>query len=528
MTCAGAGTRRCATSSRASTRVLASRGRSVAMLSATRWRSSTPSPPTRRSSRASPRPSRVSSATSPRTAGTSSGRASRVTRARRRPSPTSAPSSGSRPRSRSTPVASASSPATTSRRPPTSASRSSVSACSTRPATSVRASTTTAADRDLPGARPRWPAALAPARGGRHPAWSSSTSPVAESCAPRCGAPVGRVPLLLLDSDIPGKDDGARAVTERLYGGGGEHDFSRRSPGVAASGHCVTGRAHRRPTPDFYHSTRSRRLPAVERISEIVTDEGLSFDEALEAVRAATVFTTHTPVPAGIDRFERRLIEIYFGGALAPAGVPIDSLLELGKETYEGGDASMFNMAVLGLRIAQRANGVSVLHGHVSRHVRRAVAGLDADEVRSRASPTASTVRPGGPQGLEMARRHSDITDLDSRESWGPCRDPAGRGVGDQARARQQLVTEPGPGARVVDRTRRLARRARLDGKILDPDVLTIGSPVASRPTSAHADAERPPASRSCCSTPSARSRSSSPASPTPPTRPASSSSSRW
>ena len=79
------------------------------------------------------------------------------------------------------------------------------------------------------------------------------------------------------------------------------------------------------------------------------------------------MFTTHTPVPAGIDRFPRDLIAQYFGGDNACAGVPVDRILALGSEDYEGGDPAMFNMAVMGFRLAQRANGVSQLHGVVSR-----------------------------------------------------------------------------------------------------------------------------------------------------------------
>jgi starch phosphorylase len=108
----------------------------------------------------------------------------------------------------------------------------------------------------------------------------------------------------------------------------------------------------------------------LERIRELtVPDAGphLDFDTALEVGRASTVFTTHTPVPAGIDRFPRELVEQYFGGSSPVPGVPVERILALGAEDYDGGDPSVFNMAVMGFRLAQRANGVSQLHGHVSR-----------------------------------------------------------------------------------------------------------------------------------------------------------------
>ncbi|MTE25091.1 DUF3417 domain-containing protein, partial [Microbacterium sp. ZXX196] len=86
---------------------------------------------------------------------------------------------------------------------------------------------------------------------------------------------------------------------------------------------------------------------------------GLDFDGALETVRAGTVFTTHTPVPAGIDRFDRELVARHFGEAAELPGIDVERILALGLETYPGGEPNCFNMAVMGLRLAQRANGVS-------------------------------------------------------------------------------------------------------------------------------------------------------------------------
>src|SRR3546814_8878884 len=88
--------------------------------------------------------------------------------------------------------------------------------------------------------------------------------------------------------------------------------------------------------------------------------EGLSFDEAIEAIRAGSVFTTHTPVPAGIDRFAREFIEQYFSGFAADAGIPMDRLLALGHEPADT-DQTRFNMAVMGFRLAARTNGVAQL-----------------------------------------------------------------------------------------------------------------------------------------------------------------------
>lgn len=187
-------------------------------------------------------------------------------------------------------------------------------------------------------------------------------------------AHVGRVPLLLLDSDVEENPEHYRAVTDRLYGGTSEHRLRQELllgvGGVRAL--RVWSRINGSVAPEVFHTNEGHAgFLGLERIRELTVDQagpGLDFDTALEVTRAGTVFTTHTPVPAGIDRFQRDLIEQYFGGGSSPVpGVPVDRVLALGTEDYAGGDSGVFNMAVMGFRLAQRANGVSQLHGHVSR-----------------------------------------------------------------------------------------------------------------------------------------------------------------
>ncbi len=185
-------------------------------------------------------------------------------------------------------------------------------------------------------------------------------------------ARVGRVPLLLLDSDVEDNDAAAREVTDRLYGGGSDHRLLQEMllgiGGVRAVRLYCALTGH--PEPEVFHTNEGHAgFLGLERIRELERGQGLGFDAALEAVRAGTVFTTHTPVPAGIDRFERSLVARHFGEGGELAGVPVDRILELGAETYPGGDPGVFNMAVMGLRLAQRANGVSTLHGAVSREM---------------------------------------------------------------------------------------------------------------------------------------------------------------
>jgi starch phosphorylase len=181
-------------------------------------------------------------------------------------------------------------------------------------------------------------------------------------------AQVGRVPLLLLDSYVEENEADLREVTDRLYGGGSDHRLRQELllgvGGVrAVRAFCALRGC---PSPEVFHTNEGHAgFLGLERIREYI-QQGLSFDEALEVSRAGTVFTTHTPVPAGIDRFERSLVREHFAGDPL---LPIDRVLALGAETYPGGDPEVFNMAVMGMRLAQRVNGVSLLHGQVSREM---------------------------------------------------------------------------------------------------------------------------------------------------------------
>ena len=197
-------------------------------------------------------------------------------------------------------------------------------------------------------------------------------------------AQVGRVPLLLLDSYVEQNEPALREVTDRLYGGASEHRLRQElllgMGGVrAVRAYCaLTGH----PQPEVFHTNEGHAgFLGLERIREY-SGQGLSFDEAIELCRAGTVFTTHTPVPAGIDRFARELLERQFSGDAADPALPVERVLALGAETYPGGDPAVFNMAVMGMRLAQRVNGVSRLHGRVSQEMFAGLwPGFDASEV---------------------------------------------------------------------------------------------------------------------------------------------------
>src|SRR6266536_5947918 len=197
-------------------------------------------------------------------------------------------------------------------------------------------------------------------------------------------AQVGRVPLLLLDSYVEENEPDLHEVTDRLYGGGSDHRLRQELllgvGGVRAVRAFCALAGH--PSPEVFHTNEGHAgFLGLERIREHVA-QGLSFDEALQACRVGTVFTTHTPVPAGIDRFPRGMIERYFSGECAQEGLPADRVLALGAETYPGGDPGVFNMAVMGMRLAQQVNGVSRLHGQVSRQMFTGLwPGFDSSEV---------------------------------------------------------------------------------------------------------------------------------------------------
>ncbi|MFI1211328.1 glycosyltransferase family 1 protein [Streptomyces sp. NPDC020802] len=300
-------------------------------------------------------------------------------------------------------------------------------------------------------------------------------------------AQVGRVPLLLLDSDVEENDLGERGVTDRLYGGGSEHRLLQEMllgiGGVrAVRTYCrLTGHAR----PEVFHTNEGHAgFLGLERIHEL-SYEGLGFDAALEAVRAGTVFTTHTPVPAGIDRFDRELVARHFGPDAELPRIDVERVLRLGMETYPGGEPNLFNMAVMGLRLGQRANGVSLLHGHVSREMFSGLwPGFDPDEVPITSvtngvhAPTwvAPEVFRLGARQIGVQRTQDAMT-VGGSDRWDAVADIPDQDIWDLRRVlREKLVTEVRERLHASWRQRGAgtAELGWIDG-VLDPDVLTIG-----------------------------------------------------
>ena len=177
---------------------------------------------------------------------------------------------------------------------------------------------------------------------------------------------VGRVNLYLLDCDVEGNSPEDRELTSRLYGG--DNRTRIRQELVAGVGGVRALRALG-ITPGVCHLNEGHSAFAtLEAIRERMKDDGMSFDDALRDVAQHTAFTTHTPVPAGHDRFDGGLIEEHLGPLRDELGISFEQLMGLGRVEPKN-EQEPFCMTVLGLKLSRRANAVSGLHGHVTRRM---------------------------------------------------------------------------------------------------------------------------------------------------------------
>lgn len=179
---------------------------------------------------------------------------------------------------------------------------------------------------------------------------------------------VGHVPLYLLDSDVEGNDEAARGITHQLYGG--DSDIRIQQEIVLGVGGLRALRALGHAPSVFHMNEGHAAFLALERIREEVA-AGLGFDEALELVSASNVFTTHTPVAAGHDRFSHDQVRRFLQQLLPRLGCGEERVLALGSVGAE--DGAQFNMTVLALRASRFHNGVSAIHGGVARRMERAL-----------------------------------------------------------------------------------------------------------------------------------------------------------
>lgn len=292
-------------------------------------------------------------------------------------------------------------------------------------------------------------------------------------------AQVGRVPLYLLDTDLPENTPEDREITQRLYGGGDEMRI-RQEVLLGIGGYRMLNRLS--ISPDVCHMNEGHAaFLAIERIRQCMENDNMDFGEAREAVAPSHVFTTHTPVPAGIDHFDSELLKEYLSPYLPAMSLDLDEFTAMGK--IDAADSEeLFCMAVLALRLAGKANGVSALHGHVSRKMWHTVwPGAPMEEVPITSitngihidtwiSPEMSHLldRYLGPQRIETPEdeavwRH--VEDIPDIELW-------------RVHERRRVAMVAFARRRVKEQLRRRGApptEVKAADEILDPEALTIG-----------------------------------------------------
>jgi starch phosphorylase len=177
---------------------------------------------------------------------------------------------------------------------------------------------------------------------------------------------VGRVPLYLLDCDVADNSPEDRQLTARLYGGD-ERTRIRQELVLGIGGMRALKALGIRPGVYHLNEGHSAFAP-LEAIRNRMSEDGLTFDNALREIAQNAVFTTHTPVPAGHDRFDGGLVEEHLGPLRDGLGISYEQLMGLGRVEPQN-ENEPFCMTVLGLKLSRRANAVSALHGHVSRRM---------------------------------------------------------------------------------------------------------------------------------------------------------------
>jgi len=189
---------------------------------------------------------------------------------------------------------------------------------------------------------------------------------------------VGRINLYLLDTDVAENTPEDRLITAELYGG--DLEMRMRQEMVLGIGGVRALSALGIVAQVFHMNEGHSAFLALERIRVLHSETKLDFYSALQVVAAANVFTTHTPVPAGNDAFPREMMRRYFGGFAKELGVPFEEIFSFGQTRVNADDP--FSMTILALRASRHANGVSKLHGEVSRSLWKDVwAGVPVQEV---------------------------------------------------------------------------------------------------------------------------------------------------
>jgi starch phosphorylase len=290
---------------------------------------------------------------------------------------------------------------------------------------------------------------------------------------------VGRIPLYLLDTNLEDNAPEDREITTRLYGG--DQDMRIRQEILLGIG-GVRALRLLGIDPDVCHMNEGHAaFLALERVRLLMEEHRLRFSEAREAVRAGNVFTTHTPVEAGIDHFPPDLLDKYLGRYFRGLGLSRDEFLGLGRQNPRYPHET-FCMAVLALRLADHCNGVSELHGEVSRKMWKNLWPELPEEHLPLTSITNGVhikswlsdemarllIRYLGPRWLDdstdtgLWRRVNRIPDA---ELWRTHKRSREKLVDFARRRLKDQLTQVGATAKEIA----------VAGEVLDPDILTIG-----------------------------------------------------
>lgn len=292
-------------------------------------------------------------------------------------------------------------------------------------------------------------------------------------------AQVGRVPLYLLDTNIPENSPRDQDLTDYLYGG----DLETRIQQEILLG--IGGLRALRAlgiNPTIFHINEGHSaFLSLEKIRIYMKENNLNFKEAIELSKASNVFTTHTPVPAGIDIFPVMLMDKYFSQFYNDLGISRDEFLALGRKN-QFDRFEDFNMAVFAIRVSSYVNGVSKLHGQVSREMWKSIwPELPVEEI-----PITSVTNGTFPQGWissdmnELFNRYLGVNwtkQIPAQELWNRVDTiPAEELWRTHERRRARLVsfTRRRLAAQLEKRGATHAERAIAD-EVLDPEALTIG-----------------------------------------------------
>lgn len=232
---------------------------------------------------------------------------------------------------------------------------------------------------------------------------------------------IGRVALYLMDTDVPGNAPADRELSARLYGG--DHELRISQEIVLGIGGLRVVRALGLDPAVFHMNDSHPVFLVLERARELVEEQGLPFEVAREVVRASTIFTTHTPVPAGNEIFGYETIDKYFGTYWGRLGLTRDQFHDLARQQMPWGTA--FSMTVLALRFSSLHNGVSRLHGAVARRMWHFLwPGITEDEVPiGHVTNGVHTKTWLAPELRDLYARYlaSDWLDrIDDPETWQP------------------------------------------------------------------------------------------------------------